>query len=144
MEVRALPFLAQVSSTCPTLCSQIQESEHIKVENSENGSRLTIVAARQEHCGCYTLLVENKLGSRQAQVNLTVVGESGDGLAWGSEDSRMMGLWASCPWGLLPRCPAHSLTCSCAPSPCPLSLAGLRASGEAPTLPHTHSIFLFL
>lgn len=132
-----LPFLAQVSSSCPTLCSQIQESEHIKVENSENGSRLTIVAARQEHCGCYTLLVENKLGSRQAQVNLTVVGESGDGLACGSEDSRMMDLWASCPWGPL-------LTCSCAPSPCPLSLAGLRASREAQTLPHTRSIFLFL
>ncbi|EPY77279.1 myosin light chain kinase, smooth muscle isoform 5 [Camelus ferus] len=52
---------------------QIQESEHIKVENSENGSKLTIRAACQEHCGCYTLLVENKLGSRQAQVNLTVV-----------------------------------------------------------------------
>lgn len=55
---------------------QIQESEHIKVENGESGSKLTILAARQEHCGCYTLVVENKLGSRQAQVNLTVVGES--------------------------------------------------------------------
>lgn len=65
----------------PTVCPQIQESEHIKVENSESGSKLTILAARQEHCGCYTLLVENKLGSRQAQVNLTVVGESG-WVAW--------------------------------------------------------------
>lgn len=54
----------------------------MKVENSENGSKLTILAARQEHCGCYTLLVENKLGSRQAQVNLTVVGESGGWVAW--------------------------------------------------------------
>ncbi|XP_023584562.1 myosin light chain kinase, smooth muscle isoform X5 [Trichechus manatus latirostris] len=52
---------------------KIQESEHIKVESSESGSKLTILAAHQEHCGCYTLLVENKLGSRQAQVNLTVV-----------------------------------------------------------------------
>lgn len=48
------------------------------MENSESGSKLTILAARQEHCGCYTLLVENKLGNRQAQVNLTVVGKSGD------------------------------------------------------------------
>lgn len=56
---------------------QIQESEHIKVENSESGSKLTILAARQEHCGCYTLVVESKLGIRQAQVNLTVVGKSG-------------------------------------------------------------------
>lgn len=58
------------------LYPQIQESENIKVENSESGSKLTILAARQEHCGCYTLVVENKLSSRQAQVNLTVVGES--------------------------------------------------------------------
>ncbi|XP_045439895.1 myosin light chain kinase, smooth muscle isoform X1 [Pipistrellus kuhlii] len=69
----------KVTGTQPITCTwmkfrkQIQESEHIKVENSESGSKLTILAARQEHCGCYTLLVENKLGSRQAQVNLTVV-----------------------------------------------------------------------
>lgn len=90
-------FLAQVSSAWPTLCPQIQDSEHIKVENSEQGSKLTIRAACQEHCGCYTLLVENKLGSRQAQVNLTVVGESGDGCAEG----RMVGFQAS-PLGYSP------------------------------------------
>ena len=61
-------FLAQVSSACPTLCPQIQDSEHIKVENSEQGSKLTIRAARQEHCGCYTLLVENKLGSSSSDL----------------------------------------------------------------------------
>ncbi|XP_072581338.1 myosin light chain kinase, smooth muscle isoform X10 [Vulpes vulpes] len=75
----SVELFAKVAGTQPITCTwmkfrkQIQESEHIKVETSENGSRLTIVAARQEHCGCYTLLVENKLGSRQAQVNLTVV-----------------------------------------------------------------------
>ncbi|XP_007449750.1 PREDICTED: myosin light chain kinase, smooth muscle isoform X2 [Lipotes vexillifer] len=72
-------LFGKVAGTQPITCTwmkfrkQIQESEHIKVENSENGSKLTIRAARQEHCGCYTLLVENRLGSRQAQVNLTVV-----------------------------------------------------------------------
>ncbi|XP_010616381.1 myosin light chain kinase, smooth muscle isoform X1 [Fukomys damarensis] len=72
-------LFGKVAGTQPITCSwmkfrkQIQDSEHIKVENSEAGSKLTILAARQEHCGCYTLLVENKLGSRQAQVNLTVV-----------------------------------------------------------------------
>ncbi|XP_042523295.1 myosin light chain kinase, smooth muscle isoform X1 [Dipodomys spectabilis] len=72
-------LFGKVAGTQPITCTwmkfrkQIQESEYIKVENSENGSKLTILAARQEHCGCYTLLVENKLGSRQAQVNLTVV-----------------------------------------------------------------------
>ncbi|XP_062064938.1 myosin light chain kinase, smooth muscle isoform X1 [Lepus europaeus] len=72
-------LFGKVAGTQPITCTwmkfrkQIQDSEHIKVENSEAGSKLTILAARQEHCGCYTLLVENKLGSRQAQVNLTVV-----------------------------------------------------------------------
>ncbi|XP_068402712.1 myosin light chain kinase, smooth muscle isoform X6 [Eschrichtius robustus] len=72
-------LFGKVTGAQPITCTwmkfrkQIQESEHIKVENSENGSKLTIRAARQEHCGCYTLLVENRLGSRQAQVNLTVV-----------------------------------------------------------------------
>uniref|UniRef100_A0A4X1TIG3 Myosin light chain kinase, smooth muscle n=1 Tax=Sus scrofa TaxID=9823 RepID=A0A4X1TIG3_PIG len=75
----SVELFGKVAGTQPITCTwmkfrkQIQESEHIKVENSENGSKLTIRAARQEHCGCYTLLVENKLGSRQAQVNLTVV-----------------------------------------------------------------------
>uniref|UniRef100_A0A2R9AD67 Myosin light chain kinase, smooth muscle n=1 Tax=Pan paniscus TaxID=9597 RepID=A0A2R9AD67_PANPA len=77
----SVELFGKVTGTQPITCTwmkfrkQIQESEHMKVENSENGSKLTILAARQEHCGCYTLLVENKLGSRQAQVNLTVVGE---------------------------------------------------------------------
>ncbi|KAM7132198.1 myosin light chain kinase, smooth muscle isoform 1-T3 [Molossus nigricans] len=75
----SVELFGKVTGTQPITCTwmkfrkQIQESEHIKVENSENGCKLTILAARQEHCGCYTLLVENKLGSRQAQVNLTVV-----------------------------------------------------------------------
>ncbi|XP_019508069.1 PREDICTED: myosin light chain kinase, smooth muscle isoform X2 [Hipposideros armiger] len=75
----SVELFGKVAGTQPITCTwmkfrkQIQESEHIKVENSESGSKLTILAARQEHCGCYTLLVENKLGSRQAQVNLTVV-----------------------------------------------------------------------
>ncbi|XP_007528962.3 myosin light chain kinase, smooth muscle isoform X1 [Erinaceus europaeus] len=75
----SVELFGKVTGTQPITCTwmkfrkQIQESEHIKVENSENGSKLTILGARQEHCGCYTLLVENKLGSRQAQVNLTVV-----------------------------------------------------------------------
>ncbi|XP_045396076.1 myosin light chain kinase, smooth muscle isoform X2 [Lemur catta] len=75
----SVELFGKVTGTQPITCTwmkfrkQIQESDLIKVENSENGSKLTILAARQEHCGCYTLLVENKLGSRQAQVNLTVV-----------------------------------------------------------------------
>lgn len=79
------------------------------MENSEGSSKLTILAARQEHCGCYTLLVENKLGSRQAQVNLTVVGESGTG--WpgsgetGTVESTQAGRWTS---GLISQGPSPS------------------------------------
>ncbi|XP_045143443.1 myosin light chain kinase, smooth muscle isoform X2 [Echinops telfairi] len=75
----SVELFGKVAGTQPITCTwmkfrkKIQESEHIRVESGEGGSKLTILAARQEHCGCYTLLVENRLGSRQAQVNLTVV-----------------------------------------------------------------------
>lgn len=55
--------------------------------------------------------------------------------------SRTGGLRASSPWGLLLRHPAHSLSRSRVPSPCPLSLAGLHASGEAQTLPPSLQCF---
>ncbi|XP_074070774.1 myosin light chain kinase, smooth muscle isoform X2 [Macrotis lagotis] len=75
----SVELFCKVGGTQPITCTwmkfrkQIQESEHIKIESNENGSKLTILATRQEHCGCYTLLVENKLGTKQAQVNVTVV-----------------------------------------------------------------------
>lgn len=135
---------------------QIQESEHIKVENSESGSKLTILAARQEHCGCYTLLVENKLGSRQAQVNLTVVGESEDGWpgSQGKEgrqppdrmvDHRILSLGRPTPSA--PIVSAHSLQFSYfislfLLSCCYRASCSLRTSSPADT--HTHSVFLFL
>ncbi|XP_062972742.1 myosin light chain kinase, smooth muscle isoform X2 [Elgaria multicarinata webbii] len=75
----SVELLCKVSGTLPLTCTwmkfrkQIQENEHIKIENGENSSKLTISSTKQEHCGCYTLVVENKVGSRQSQVNLTVV-----------------------------------------------------------------------
>ncbi|XP_068543609.1 myosin light chain kinase, smooth muscle isoform X1 [Anas acuta] len=75
----SVELFAKVVGTAPITCTwmkfrkQIQENEYIKIENAENSSKLTISSTKQEHCGCYTLVVENKLGSRQAQVNLTVV-----------------------------------------------------------------------
>uniref|UniRef100_A0A8C3VF22 Myosin light chain kinase, smooth muscle n=1 Tax=Catharus ustulatus TaxID=91951 RepID=A0A8C3VF22_CATUS len=75
----SVELFAKVVGTTPITCTwmkfrkQIQENEYIKIENAENSSKLTISSTKQEHCGCYTLVVENKLGSRQAQVNLTVV-----------------------------------------------------------------------
>lgn len=94
------------------------------MENGEGTSKLTILAARQEHCGCYTLLVENKLGSRQAQVNLTVVGESGHhrGGGWGGrQDARTWDLIAQPPFSL-------SAPCWSAPqlSHCPQAAAELQ------------------
>ncbi|XP_054032360.1 myosin light chain kinase, smooth muscle isoform X1 [Dryobates pubescens] len=75
----SVELFAKVVGTAPITCTwmkfrkQIEENDYIKIENAENSSKLTISATKQEHCGCYTLVVENKLGSRQAQVNLTVV-----------------------------------------------------------------------
>ncbi|XP_072469866.1 myosin light chain kinase, smooth muscle isoform X3 [Notamacropus eugenii] len=75
----SVELFCKVAGTQPITCTwmkfrkQIQESEHIKIESNESGSKLTILATRQEHCGCYTLLAENKLGIKQAQVNVTVV-----------------------------------------------------------------------
>ncbi|XP_032859263.2 myosin light chain kinase, smooth muscle isoform X4 [Tyto alba] len=75
----SVELFAKVVGTAPIACTwmkfrkQIEENEYIKIENAENSSKLTISSTKQEHCGCYTLVVENKLGSRQAQVNLTVV-----------------------------------------------------------------------
>nr|XP_056717065.1 myosin light chain kinase, smooth muscle isoform X2 [Euleptes europaea] len=75
----SVELLCKVTGTAPLTCTwmkfrkQIQENEHIKIENAENSSKLTITSTKQEHCGCYTLVVENKQGSRQGQVNLTIV-----------------------------------------------------------------------
>ncbi|XP_032652926.1 myosin light chain kinase, smooth muscle isoform X2 [Chelonoidis abingdonii] len=75
----SVELFCKVVGTPPLTCTwmkfrkQIQENEHIKIENAENSSKLTISSTKQEHCGCYTLVVENKMGFRQAQVNLTVV-----------------------------------------------------------------------
>ncbi|KAM6421540.1 myosin light chain kinase, smooth muscle isoform 2-T2 [Rhynochetos jubatus] len=75
----SVELFAKVVGTAPITCTwmkfrkQIEENDYIKIENAENSSKLTISSTKQEHCGCYTLVVENKLGSRQAQVNLTVV-----------------------------------------------------------------------
>lgn len=41
---------------------------------SETSSQLTIAASDQDHCGCYTLELQNKFGTKQASLNLTVVG----------------------------------------------------------------------
>ncbi|XP_048390280.1 myosin light chain kinase, smooth muscle-like [Stegostoma tigrinum] len=52
---------------------QIKESDHIKIENTDNSSKLIISSTKHDDCGCYNLFVENKIGSKQVQVNLTVV-----------------------------------------------------------------------
>lgn len=52
---------------------QIKESDHIKIDNTESSSKLIISSTKHEDCGCYYLLVENKMGSKQVQVNLTIV-----------------------------------------------------------------------
>lgn len=111
------------------------------MENSENGSKLTILAARQEHCGCYTLLVENKLGSRQAQVNLTVVGESVCSRLgvwrWGRGSRALSGQVINLEWGGGGVCQGALPL-----SPCSHAVAVLHARIQTPAQPlpqHTHT-----
>ncbi|XP_062908318.1 myosin light chain kinase, smooth muscle-like isoform X1 [Mobula hypostoma] len=52
---------------------QIKESDHIKIENTDSSSKLIISSTKHDDCGCYNLLAENKIGSKQVQVNLTIV-----------------------------------------------------------------------
>ncbi|XP_078084476.1 myosin light chain kinase, smooth muscle isoform X1 [Mustelus asterias] len=52
---------------------QIKETDHIKIENTDCSSKLIISSTKHEDCGCYNLVAENKIGSKQVQVNLTVV-----------------------------------------------------------------------
>ncbi|XP_067891431.1 myosin light chain kinase, smooth muscle-like isoform X2 [Heterodontus francisci] len=82
MKVRAgesVELLCQLAGTQPLSYTwlkfrkQIKESDHIKIENTDSSSKLIISSTKHEDCGCYNLLVENKIGSKQVQVNLTVV-----------------------------------------------------------------------
>ncbi|XP_056315650.1 myosin light chain kinase, smooth muscle isoform X1 [Danio aesculapii] len=45
----------------------------ISIETTENSSQLTIAASDQDHCGCYTIELQNKFGLKQASLNLTIV-----------------------------------------------------------------------
>ncbi|KTG04879.1 hypothetical protein cypCar_00003082 [Cyprinus carpio] len=45
----------------------------ISIETTENSSHLTIAASDQDHCGCYTLELQNKFGTKQASLNLAIV-----------------------------------------------------------------------
>ncbi|XP_043930851.1 myosin light chain kinase, smooth muscle isoform X2 [Protopterus annectens] len=82
LKVRAgesIELQCKIAGTPPLNCSwqkfrkQIVENEHMKIENTESTSKLTISKTKHEHCGCYTLVVENKVGSKQVQINVTVV-----------------------------------------------------------------------
>ncbi|XP_048455168.1 myosin light chain kinase, smooth muscle [Rhincodon typus] len=82
MKVRAgesVELLCKLAGTQPLSYTwlkfrkQIKESDHIKIENTDNSSKLIISSTKHDDCGCYNLFVENKIGSKQVQVNLTVV-----------------------------------------------------------------------
>nr|XP_014352130.1 PREDICTED: myosin light chain kinase, smooth muscle [Latimeria chalumnae] len=72
-------LLCKIAGTQPLTCKwlkfkkEIEGSESMKIENTETSSKLTIYPTKHEHSGCYFLQVENRLGSKQVQINLTVV-----------------------------------------------------------------------
>ncbi|KAI4880663.1 hypothetical protein NFI96_013451 [Prochilodus magdalenae] len=73
-------LLCNFGGTAPITCSWLKfkkpiqaDSGGITIETTENSSQLTIAASDQDHCGCYTLELQNKYGTKQASLNLTVV-----------------------------------------------------------------------
>ncbi|KAG7466950.1 hypothetical protein MATL_G00147860 [Megalops atlanticus] len=45
----------------------------ISIETTDSSTKLTIPTTNQDHCGCYTVELQNKFGTRQAALNLTIV-----------------------------------------------------------------------
>ncbi|KAF5896340.1 myosin light chain kinase, smooth muscle-like, partial [Clarias magur] len=73
-------LLCNFGGTAPITCNWLKFKKPIQtgsggitIENSEISSQLTIAASDQDHCGCYTLELQNKYGTKQASLNLTVV-----------------------------------------------------------------------
>uniref|UniRef100_A0A8C1CSL7 Myosin light chain kinase, smooth muscle n=2 Tax=Cyprinus carpio TaxID=7962 RepID=A0A8C1CSL7_CYPCA len=73
-------LLGNFGGTVPITCTWLKfkkpiqpGSGGISIETTENSSQLTIAASDQDHCGCYTLELQNKFGTKQASLNLTIV-----------------------------------------------------------------------
>ncbi|XP_059427400.1 myosin light chain kinase, smooth muscle isoform X2 [Carassius carassius] len=73
-------LLGNFGGTAPITCTWLKFKKPIKpgsggisIETTENSSHLTIAASDQDHCGCYTLELQNKFGTKQASLNLTIV-----------------------------------------------------------------------
>ncbi|XP_016304858.1 myosin light chain kinase, smooth muscle-like [Sinocyclocheilus anshuiensis] len=73
-------LLGNFGGTAPITCTWLKfkkpfqtGSGGISIETTENSSQLTIAASDQDHCGCYTLELQNKFGTKQASLNLTIV-----------------------------------------------------------------------
>uniref|UniRef100_A0A4W4GT56 Myosin light chain kinase, smooth muscle n=1 Tax=Electrophorus electricus TaxID=8005 RepID=A0A4W4GT56_ELEEL len=83
LKIRAgekVELLCQFGGSTPMTCMWLKFKKPIQrgsggitIESSENSSQLTIAASEQHHSGCYTLDLQNKYGTRQASLNLTVV-----------------------------------------------------------------------
>ncbi|CAM9630372.1 unnamed protein product [Lampetra planeri] len=52
---------------------EIAAGGRLKIETKDASSRLTISSSQHNDCGCYTLVLENKHGSTQALVGVTIV-----------------------------------------------------------------------
>ncbi|KAI5613552.1 myosin light chain kinase, smooth muscle [Silurus asotus] len=73
-------LLCNFGGTLPITCNWLKfkkpiltGSSGITIETTENSSQLTIAASDQDHCGCYTLELQNKYGTKQTSLNLTIV-----------------------------------------------------------------------
>ncbi|KAI1899222.1 hypothetical protein AGOR_G00059580 [Albula goreensis] len=73
-------ILCKFSGALPITCTWLKFRKAIQggqgdlaIENTDTTSKLTISPTAQDHCGCYTIELQNKFGTRQAALNLTIV-----------------------------------------------------------------------
>ncbi|KAL4636237.1 myosin light chain kinase, smooth muscle-like isoform X2 [Arapaima gigas] len=73
-------LLCKFAGAQPITCTWLKFRKPIQagqsdtsIETTESTSQLIISPAGQDHCGCYTIEIQNKFGIRQAALNLTIV-----------------------------------------------------------------------
>ncbi|KAL2102789.1 hypothetical protein ACEWY4_001957 [Coilia grayii] len=77
---KKVDLLCNFTGAAPITCTWLRFKKPIQsgsggitIETKENSSQLTITASEQDHSGCYTVELQNKFGTKQASLNLSVV-----------------------------------------------------------------------
>ncbi|XP_061083193.1 myosin light chain kinase, smooth muscle [Conger conger] len=73
-------ILCKFGGALPISCTWLKfrkpiqnEQSNVSIETTDSSSKLSISPTTQDDCGCYTVELHNKFGTRQAALNLTIV-----------------------------------------------------------------------